>query len=232
MGARLFSNYIASGDQIASGTIALSKLNALTTKGDLLSYSTTHARLGIGTDGQVLTADSGEATGIKWATPTTAGLTYEGGTTLSNASASITVSNLDLATDKQYLFIANIKLTSGSPALRLYAGHSAGTIDTTNTNYYKQQSVVSNGVYAGARANDANMFDAEGMYQGFIFEDVNGYPRAIMAGNSVITGSGLCISDYVWYWGNNTNNLDALKIQSSSETMTAGSFLKIWKMNE
>ncbi len=40
----------------------------LTTKGDLYTFSTVNDRLGVGTDGQVLTADSAEATGLKWAT--------------------------------------------------------------------------------------------------------------------------------------------------------------------
>lgn len=40
----------------------------LTTKGDLYTYSTTNARLPVGTNGQVLTADSTQTTGIKWAT--------------------------------------------------------------------------------------------------------------------------------------------------------------------
>lgn len=39
----------------------------LTTKGDVYTYDTADARLGVGTDGQVLTADSAEATGLKWA---------------------------------------------------------------------------------------------------------------------------------------------------------------------
>lgn len=39
----------------------------LTTKGDLYTYSTVDARLPIGTNGYVLTADSAEATGMKWA---------------------------------------------------------------------------------------------------------------------------------------------------------------------
>ena len=40
----------------------------LTTKGDLYTYSTTDTRLGVGTNGQVLTADSTASTGMKWAT--------------------------------------------------------------------------------------------------------------------------------------------------------------------
>jgi hypothetical protein len=43
----------------------------LTTKGDLYTYSTANARLGVGTNGQVLVADSAESTGLKWSTPAT-----------------------------------------------------------------------------------------------------------------------------------------------------------------
>lgn len=40
----------------------------LTTKGDIYTFSTVDARLAVGTNGQVLVADSAETTGIKWAT--------------------------------------------------------------------------------------------------------------------------------------------------------------------
>ena len=39
----------------------------LTTKGDIFTFDTADARLGVGTNGQVLTADSSTATGLKWA---------------------------------------------------------------------------------------------------------------------------------------------------------------------
>jgi hypothetical protein len=39
----------------------------LTTKGDIFTFTTVDARLGVGANGTVLTADSAEATGLKWA---------------------------------------------------------------------------------------------------------------------------------------------------------------------
>ena len=51
-----------------SAWVSIGGASPLTTKGDLYTYSTTDARLGVGTNGQVLTADSTAATGIKWAT--------------------------------------------------------------------------------------------------------------------------------------------------------------------
>lgn len=46
---------------------AFNALSPLTTKGDVLTYSTVNARLGVGSNNQVLTADSSQTTGIKWA---------------------------------------------------------------------------------------------------------------------------------------------------------------------
>jgi trimeric autotransporter adhesin len=48
----------------------------LTTKGDLFTFTTADARIGVGANGTVLTADSAEATGLKWATPAGASYTW------------------------------------------------------------------------------------------------------------------------------------------------------------
>lgn len=69
----------------------------LTTKGDLFTWDTGNARLAVGTNGQVLTADSTAATGIKWATAGSSKnyslLNGPSGTTMSGA-ATYTVSSL------------------------------------------------------------------------------------------------------------------------------------------
>jgi hypothetical protein len=52
---------------------AINASNTLTTKGDLLGYDTALNRLPVGADGQVLTADSVETLGVKWAAVAGAG---------------------------------------------------------------------------------------------------------------------------------------------------------------
>lgn len=57
----------ATGSQIA----ALAGSCGLTTKADLCVFGSAPTRLSVGTNGQVLTADSAQTLGLKWATPTT-----------------------------------------------------------------------------------------------------------------------------------------------------------------
>jgi hypothetical protein len=61
----------ASGTDLDYSWVAIDPLVILDAKGDLITATAadTPARLGVGTNNQVLTADSSTATGLKWATP-------------------------------------------------------------------------------------------------------------------------------------------------------------------
>jgi hypothetical protein len=92
----------ASGTDMDFSWVAQDDSNAIQNaivdaKGDLISATAadTPARLAVGTNGQVLTADSAEATGMKWATPA-AGVTFAGCSVRNTSGGSITVPSVTM----------------------------------------------------------------------------------------------------------------------------------------
>lgn len=81
--------------EVVSGT------SPLTTKGDVYTYSTTDARLPVGTNNQIITADSTAATGLKWTNGSIATLTAKGD--LLTATAANTLSRLGVGANNTVL---------------------------------------------------------------------------------------------------------------------------------
>lgn len=99
-----------SGTDLAFTWVAQDDSNAIQNaivdaKGDLIAASAadTPARLGVGTNGQLLTADSTAATGLAWTTVSSGGMTLLSTTTLSGSSTvsitGISTSYTDLVVD-------------------------------------------------------------------------------------------------------------------------------------
>lgn len=75
-------NIANGGTGQTTASTAFNALSPLTTKGDIQTYSTTNTRLGVGTNGQILAADSAQTTGLLWTTLSTVAVTtFSAGTT-------------------------------------------------------------------------------------------------------------------------------------------------------
>jgi len=159
----------ASGTDLDFSWVAQDDSNAIQNaivdaKGDLISATgaDTPARLAVGANDTVLTADSSTATGLKWAAPAAGGgMTLLSTTTASGSSTSVSITPTGY--NEIIVIIKDLTLTTdGDLFLRI-------NNDTTASNYNQAyQGVVTNTNYVGALNNVAGV--------NAIVPTVSGYP--------------------------------------------------------
>jgi len=139
--------------QVYSGSAWVTKSGGsspLTTKGDLYTYSTTDARLPVGTNGHTLVADSAEATGLKWQAPTSSsGPAFKayksaGQSITGSTFTKVTFDTEDFDTASNFASNRFTPTTAGYYQISAFAEMSGtGTLTTALLTIYK------NGVRAG-----------------------------------------------------------------------------------
>jgi hypothetical protein len=207
----------------------------LTTKGDIYAATaaSTPARLGVGANDTILTADSSTATGLKWAAPAAGGKNFSllntGGTALSGA-ATITVSGIS---GKDVIFVviqgascttsASIGIRFNSDSASNYAVYGSsvyGDASMTNNSIGNLSSSAAGVINLAAMSNNAGSVVSGGL----ILRGANASGVKVFSGNggaSPAGGAEQTINQLSGIW-NNSATVTSVSIVSSGANFDAG----------
>jgi hypothetical protein len=202
----------------------------LTTKGDLIAATgaSTPARLGVGTNGFVLTADSTASTGMKWETASAGGMTLISTTTLSGAS--ISLSSIPSSYNSLTLVIRDFLPATDGSSVRMQfntdtgtnyqstlatstaIGGNAQTFASTNlTITSRNDNVVANGLFTVEIPDYANAVTWKFAYSAGLTVDY-----------ITTTSFRTHISNHAW---NQTSAITSIELFPDSGNFTSGSVL-------
>jgi|694.fasta_scaffold12262_13 hypothetical protein len=164
---------ISGGGTSGTVTITNSMATAIDAKGDLVpgTGADTFARLAVGANDTVLTADSTTATGLKWATPAGGGLDLLSTTTMT--SSTLTISSISQDYDQLVIVINNAYFSSGSNGFyfQLRCNSDTGsnynwgrTINTSGGSYNGGAAIGQTSIQIAQQGDSSTTNDRIGMY--------------------------------------------------------------------
>jgi hypothetical protein len=186
--------------------------STFTTKGDIIAATgaSTPARLGVGTNDYVLTADSTAANGVAWKAAASGSITLLSTTTLSGAS--VTVSSISQAYTNLVIFLSGV-MANGQFSVRW-------NNSTTLSYVVQSSSTTDNGTLAGPN----NSTTPAGTIQ------INNYSNTsyVKQGWATFTSSATSGSNYMGYAGiqyASTSAITSVTVTPTGGNWTSGSIL-------
>jgi hypothetical protein len=197
----------ASGTDLDFSWVAQDDSNAIQNaivdaKGDLIAATAadTPARLAVGTNGQVLTADSTAATGLKWATASSGGIVLIANTPFTSSTA-VNIDSVFSSTYKNYRIVINLT-GSVNEDLRMRL-RSGGTTYTGST--YEQRGYNSGGSLTNITNNTQAQWFLGSAYKsraGVVIDIYNPFPTSYTG----MTSQSVCLSSGESATGNATHS--------------------------
>jgi hypothetical protein len=197
-------------------------------KGDIIAATAadTVARLAVGANDTVLTADSSTATGLKWAAPTSGGMTLISTTTLSGSS--VTLSSIPATYNKLELYFVNPLVATDGATIRMRINAD------TNNRYRSNPFVDINqlGVSFGDAGWDIMPSNDNGVGSGLVKVELPNYTNTTTwkmaqtfgVGVNSTTATNVNMIGYIHAF-NQTGAIDSLTIYTSTGNFTSGSIL-------
>lgn len=202
----------------------------LTTKGDLFTWDTGNARLAVGTNGQILTADSTAGTGLKWA-DASAGMTLLSTTTLTGSSTSISVSPsgynylhieaYGITANANYELQMTINNYTSATHQAVYAQNRGGTYNSSVVTAFNAFSISCN--YNALNTDSANLWVID-LYNP---NGSSSLPKNLLANSHFMNISGVRSNALSQATVTATNAISSIQFICSGGSYNTGT-VKIW----